>query len=180
MANIVRREPEQGLAMPRTIGWEPMQLMREMLNFDPFRALEAFSSRPMTAWTPQFDVKETPESFVLKADLPGVREEDIDVSLTGNRLMVTGRREDETREEGESYYTYERSYGSFSRSFTLPEGIDPDKVDAELRHGVLTLTLPKREEVKPRKIAVKKGLIEKVKEKLGAGSDKEKSGTPSS
>jgi len=178
MANIMKRDPEQALASQRSASWDPFQVMREMLSGDPFRALDAFPTRALPTWTPHFDVKETPESYVLKADLPGVREEDIDVNLTGNRLVVSGRREDETRDEGDSYYTYERSYGSFTRSFTLPEGIDPDQVRAELAHGVLTLTLPKSEAVKPRKITVKKGLVEKVKEKLGAGSDGDKGEGP--
>jgi HSP20 family protein len=177
MGSLVRRDPEQAFGMPRSAGWEPTQLMREMLSLDPFRALSAFAPRTMTSWTPQFDVKETPDSYVILADLPGMQEADIDISLSGNRLLVSGRREDEAEDEGESYFTYERSYGAFSRSFTLPEGIDSDKAEAVLRHGVLTLTLPKIHEVKPRKIAVKKGIVEKVKEKLGTGGHKGKGGT---
>jgi len=87
---------------------------------------------------------------------PGVREEDLDISLTGNRLTVSGKREEEHREEDDRYYAYERSYGSFSRSFTLPEGGDVDHARADLSNGVLTVTLPKRPEVQPKKIEVKK------------------------
>jgi HSP20 family protein len=170
MANIIKRDPEQALAFPRGAAWEPFQLMREMLNWDPFRALETFAPRTMSTWTPQFDVKETPDSYILRADLPGIAEENLEIQLTGNRLVVSGHREQEERQEGESYYAVERSYGTFTRSFTLPDGVDADRIDAEMKHGVLTLTVPKREEVKPRKIAVKQSLADKVKARLSTGN----------
>jgi HSP20 family protein len=170
MANIVKRDPEQGLGFPRNAAWEPFQLMREMLNWDPFRALDTFAPRAMSTWTPQFDVKETPDSYIIKADLPGIAEEDLEIQMTGNRLIVSGRREHEEQQEGESYYAVERSYGTFTRSFTLPDGVDTERVDAEMKHGVLKLTLPKRDEVKQRKIAVKQSVVEKVKGKLGIGN----------
>jgi HSP20 family protein len=101
-------------------------------------------------------VKETKDAYVFKADLPGIREEDLDISLTGNRLTVSGKREEEKREEDDRFYAYERSYGSFSRSFTLPEGIDVEHAQADLNDGVLTVSVPKKPEVKPKKIEVKK------------------------
>ena len=171
MANLVRREPEQGMAMPRSLPRDPFQLMRQMMNWDPFGTLDVFSQGMPSTWTPQFDVKETPDGYVLKADLPGIEEKDVDINVTGNRLVVSGSREDEGRHEGESYYTYERSYGTFMRSFTLPDGIDSDRVEAELKNGVLTLMIPKRDEVKPRRVPIKKGIVEKVKQKLGVGDD---------
>jgi HSP20 family protein len=89
------------------------------------------------------------------ADLPGIQEKDLDVSLTGNRLTVSGKREEETRREEERFFALERSYGSFSRSFTLPDGVDTDSAQAEMKDGVLTLRLSKKPEVKARKIELK-------------------------
>jgi len=109
------------------------------------------------AFVPTFDVKETKDSFVFRADLPGVKDSDVDISLTGNRLTISGRRQEENKEEGEQFYAYERSYGSFSRSFTLPEGIDAEHVQADLKDGVLTVVLPKKPEVQPKRIALKGG-----------------------
>ena len=85
-----------------------------------------------------------------------MKEEDVHVSLTGNRLTVSGHREQEHREEGDRYYASELSYGSFSRAFTLPDGCDPEHVRAEMKNGVLRIVVPKRPEVQPRKISVAK------------------------
>ena len=101
-------------------------------------------------------MKETKDAYLFKADLPGVKDEDLDISLTGNRLTVSGHREEEKRDEGDRYYAFERSYGTFSRSFTLPEGVDTEHANAELKDGVLTISLSKRPEVKPKKIEVAK------------------------
>ena len=81
----------------------------------------------------------------------------MDVSLSGNRLTVSGKREEEQRNEEENYFCCERSYGSFTRSFTLPDGIDTKKLDAELKDGVLTVTLPKAPEAKPQRVQIKAG-----------------------
>jgi HSP20 family protein len=128
-------------------------MMREMLRWDPGRELEPawFGER---GFVPMFDVKETRDAYVFKADLPGIREEDLDISLTGNRLSISGKREHEQRDEGEQYYAFERSYGTFTRAFTLPDGCDPDHVNAEMKDGVLTLVLPKKPEVQPKRITV--------------------------
>jgi len=122
-------------------------------------------------FSPRFEVKETEHSYVFKADLPGIDEKDLDISLTGNRLTVSGKRESEERQENERFYAYERSYGTFSRSFTLPEGADIDHADADLKSGVLTISLPKRPEHQPRKISLKT-IGEKVKGALGGDKGK--------
>jgi HSP20 family protein len=83
-----------------------------------------------------------------------VKEENIDVSLTGNRLTISGTREEETRDQNDRYHAYERSYGSFARSFSLPEGIDADHIQADMKNGVLSVTLPKRPEIQPRRIGI--------------------------
>jgi HSP20 family protein len=103
-------------------------------------------------FAPRFDVKETKDSFQFKADLPEVSEQDVEISLTGNRLTVSGKREAEEKKEGENYYLLERSWGSFSRSFTLPETADVEKIKAEFKDGILNLSLPKRTESQPRRI----------------------------
>jgi HSP20 family protein len=125
-------------------------LARELLSWDPF-----FSGRRAPAFAPAFEVKETPDSFVLKADLPGVEDTDLDIAVHHGVLTVTGRRGAEQRHDGESYSIYERQFGSFTRSFSLPEVADEDRVEAKLEKGVLTLTIAKKAEAKPRKISLK-------------------------
>ncbi len=136
--------------------FDPFEMVRELMHWDPFRELGVVSSRNLT-FVPSFEVKETKDGYVFKADLPGIKEKDLDISLTGNRLTVSGHREEEKQEEGERYFTYERAYGSFSRSFTLPEGVDAEHVQAELKEGVLTLSVAKKPEVKAKKIELKPG-----------------------
>ena len=126
-------------------------IARELLNWDPF-----FGGRPASAFAPAFEVKETTDSFVLRADIPGVEEKDIDIAVHNGVLTVSGSRAAEERKEGESYALYERQYGSFSRSFALPDMADGDRIDASLRNGVLALTIAKKAEAKPRKIEIKK------------------------
>lgn len=135
----------------RSIARDPYSLARELFGWDPFSG-----TRPVSAFAPAFEVKETNESFVVRADLPGVEEKDLDVSLHAGVLTVSGARQAENRNEGESYAVYERQYGSFSRSFSLPEMADADRIDAKLEGGVLTLTIGKKAEAKPRKISVKR------------------------
>jgi HSP20 family protein len=130
---------------------DPYSLARDLLGWDPF-----FSDRQASAFVPAFEVKETNDSFVLKADLPGVDEKDLDVALHNGVLTVSGSRQSEERKEGESYALYERQYGSFSRSFSLPDMADGERIDAQLVNGVLTLTVAKKAEAKPRKISIKK------------------------
>ena len=133
------------------VRYEPWSLLnrlrRELDQTFEFAAHEA-------SWTPAVDIHEEDKQFVVRADLPGVKQEDLEVSLTGNRLTVSGSREQERREQDEQYYTSERLFGRFSRSFTLPDGADPDRVQADLKDGVLTLSIPKRPEVQPKRITI--------------------------
>ncbi|MCI0571036.1 MAG: Hsp20/alpha crystallin family protein [Myxococcaceae bacterium] len=153
MAELPIRSETGGLTR-RGWEWDPFERMRELMRWDPLQALRQLAPSPAatTAFAPDFDVKETKDSFIFKADLPGVKENDVDISLTGDRLTVTGKREEEKTEEGERFYAYERTFGSFSRSFTLPEGVSAEDVRAEMKNGVLTLTLPKKPEVQTRHI----------------------------
>jgi HSP20 family protein len=134
--------------------WDPFRTMRELMRWDPFQALSAFPSPASATFAPNFEVKETKESFVFTADMPGVAEKDLQVELSENRLSVSGKRESEKTEQNETYYATERSYGTFTRSFVLPEGIDADKAQAQLKNGVLSIAVPKRPGTQPRKIAV--------------------------
>jgi HSP20 family protein len=147
MSLTLRRENDTTPA--RYVTRDPFALARELFGFDPYARSAA------SAFSPTFDVKETPEFFVVRADLPGVEDKDVDVSIHNGVLTITGSRQAEERKEGESFYLYERQFGSFSRSFALPDSADTDKVEAGLRSGVLELRIGKRSEAKPRKIAVK-------------------------
>src|SRR5437588_593257 len=115
MSNLIRKNEQQQLMPP---SWEPLRLMRDLMGFDPFAEMfpTVNRSEAMT-FAPRFEVKETKDAYLFKADLPGIEEKDVDITLTGNRVTVSGQREAEQREESDRYYAYERSYGSFSRSF---------------------------------------------------------------
>jgi HSP20 family protein len=102
-------------------------------------------------------VYETGDSIVLKADLPEVNKEEVDISVQGNVLTIRGERKRQQEVKEQNYYRTERSYGTFARTFTLPPTVDAEKIAAEFTGGVLTLTLPKREESKPKQIRVKVG-----------------------
>ena len=130
---------------------DPYSLARELLGWDPF-----FTGRPASAFSPAFEVKETNDSFVLRADVPGVEEKDLDVAVHNGTLTVSGHRSAEERREGESYALYERQYGSFTRTFALPDMADGERIEAKLVNGVLTLTIAKKAEAKPRRISITK------------------------
>ncbi len=152
MADITRREG----SIPRRER-DPFSQMQEMMSWDPFEAMTQLlggSRGALPTFVPAFEVKETKDAFIFKADLPGVQENNLDISLTGDRLVVSGKRESEQREENERYFAFERSFGTFSRAFTLPEGVDSEHIAAELKDGVLHLTLPKKPEVQPKRIKV--------------------------
>jgi HSP20 family protein len=163
MPSLIRRNQGHETAPATGAAWDPFRVMRDMLRWDPFRELEGAAGGDYGIFAPSFDVKETKEGYVFRADLPGVREEDLEISLTGNRLAISGHREQEKREQGDTYYASERSYGAFSRAFTLPEGTDADNVKAELKNGVLQVIVPKKPEVQPRKITIAKEEAGKAK-----------------
>jgi HSP20 family protein len=157
MANIVRRQEGTPMVTRGNV-IDPFDVMREMLSLDPLRALfgtGAMREMPMATFLPQFEVRETKDAYVFKGDLPGVRDEDLDITMAQNRLTISGKREMEHRDEQDRYYAYERSYGSFTRTFTLPTDVDESHVEAELRDGVLTLRIPKSPEQQPKKVQVK-------------------------
>lgn len=148
--------------------------MNPMRTLDTFRELENMSDRlnrfltrqsPANArgqqesmaladWAPAVDVIETEAEFQIRAELPGVEKSGVKLSVEDRILMISGRREQEKEERGKRYHKVERAYGSFARSFTLPDTVDDQKVTAEFKNGVLTVRLPKSEKARPKSIEV--------------------------
>lgn len=157
MANLTVRRNENTNAPIAAREYDPFRMMRDWMKYDPFQEIAPMIpgfNRP-AIFSPAFDVKETKDAYLFKADVPAVKESDLDVTLTGNRLTISGTRQNEKTEESDTYYAWECGYGAFSRSFTLPDGIDPDHVHADLKAGVLTVAVPKLPETKGKKIEVK-------------------------
>lgn len=149
------------------IRWEPareisslQQEMNRLFNsfFEPV-ASAGSAANGVTArrWIPAMDLVETDDHFVLRADLPGMSQDDVDLSLEDNVLTVSGERKAEHEERREGYYRVERASGAFSRSLTLPEGVDGDAITATFDKGVLEVRIPKPEERKPRKVQIQVG-----------------------
>ena len=142
------------------VRWEPFRdLVSAQRDFDRlFR--EAFSPQlgetelSTRSWAPPVDIFETEDAIVLKAELPGVDPKDVEVRVEDNNLYLKGERNYEKEVKEQNYHRIERSYGSFARSFSLPNSIDAEKVKAEYKDGLLTLTMPKREETKPKTIKI--------------------------
>jgi HSP20 family protein len=163
MANLVKRENrEVARSASPEYRLDPFRMMDALLRWDPFRGDRGGFNQNLD-FIPGFDVKEIKDAFVIRADLPGVKDEDVQVSLSGNLLTISGKREEEHREQGETYYAMERSYGNFARSFTMPDGVDGASVTADLKNGVLTVQIPKKLEAQPRRIAIGKGGETKAK-----------------
>jgi HSP20 family protein len=145
-----------------------------LVRWDPFRELEDVSdrlnrifARPATRtangketmtvadWLPSVDISETEGEYQIKAEIPDVKKEDVKVTVEDGVLTIQGERKHEVEEKGKKYHRIERSYGSFVRTFSLPDVIEADKVKAEFKDGVLNLHLPKSEKAKPKSIEVK-------------------------
>jgi HSP20 family protein len=150
--------------------WNPVRVSP---SWDPFRELEEMQSRlaslfgrrlpfpgsreepfGLTEWTPPVDIAEDDKEYTIQAELPGVNKEDVKVTVEGG-FSITGERKSEKEEKDKKYHRIERSYGSFIRSFTLPEGTSTDKIGAEFKDGILRLHLPKDEKAKPKTVDVK-------------------------
>lgn len=147
-----------------------------LVRWDPFRELEDMSDRlnrmfgrpvarpesgkeaiTVADWIPAVDISETDAEYLIKAELPEVKKEDVKVTVQHGVLTIHGERKHEKDEKGKRYHRVERSYGSFTRSFTLPDEVDETKVRAEYKDGMLHLHLPKSEKAKPKAIDVKLG-----------------------
>lgn len=144
-----------------------------LVRWDPFRELEEVSdrlnrmfARPAAArtngketmivadWAPSVDISETEGEYQIKAEIPDVKKEDVEVTVEDGVLTIQGERKHEKEEKGKKFHRIERSYGSFVRTFSLPDVIDEEKVKAEFKDGVLNLHLPKSEKAKPKAIEV--------------------------
>ncbi|MCD6521223.1 Hsp20/alpha crystallin family protein [Candidatus Calescamantes bacterium] len=141
--------------------WSPL---REIMQFrdEIDRLFEDFFSpwtvrrrrRQEVTWLPDVDVYEDENNVIVEAELPGLKGDEVDISITGNTLTIKGEKKQEKEEKGRNYYIVERSYGSFARSIELPAEVEPDKAKATMRNGVLKVTIPKAPEAKPKQIKV--------------------------
>jgi len=177
MAEPVTKLPirqEKAKASPSLPAWQPFESLRDEIDhlFDdfgrglwqPFRrslfaAEPLFRRGPMQGTMPVVDVVESEKAYEITAELPGMDEKNIEVKVADGILTIKGEKQEEKEEKKRGYYLQERHFGSFERSFEVPESVDPDKIDATFKNGVLTLTLPKKAEAqKPsKKIDVKAG-----------------------
>jgi HSP20 family protein len=142
------------------VRWEPLRelnsLQSEMnrLFNTVFEPPSGASGNVLRRWMPAMDLVESGDQFVLRADLPGMSEEDVNIEFEDGTLTVSGERKAEHEERDEGFHRVERSFGAFSRSLTLPQGIDADAVTASFDRGVLEIRVPKPEQRKPRRIAI--------------------------
>lgn len=139
--------------------WDPFQnlaTLQDQVNrlFENPPAGRRAENSNLTAWAPAVDVYETENELVIKADLPDISEKDLDVRVENNLLTIRGERKLEQKVNEDNYLRIERTYGSFSRSFSLPTTVDTESIQAEYKNGVLTVQLPKRAESKPRQVKV--------------------------
>ncbi len=148
MTNITRWDPFRSVST--------LQEQVSRLFEDSFFRTRADESS-LSAWTPSVDIYEDGDQLVIKADLPDVNEKDIDIRLENDTLSIRRERKFEKKVSEENYLRVERAYGTFCRSFALPSTVNAEQINAEYRNGVLTVTLPKREESKPRQIKVTAG-----------------------
>jgi HSP20 family protein len=145
------------------VRWEPLRELGSLQNEMNRLFNTVFDTPPpgnggtMRRWMPAMDLIETDEHFVLRADLPGLDEDDIKIEIEDGTLTVSGERKAEHESKAEGYYRVERAFGAFSRSLALPKGIDPEGVSANFDRGVLEVRIPKPEERKPRRIEISGG-----------------------
>jgi HSP20 family protein len=134
------------------VRWEPLRL--QSLFNTVFDAPSPSNGGALRRWMPAMDLVESDDRFVLRADLPGLTEDDIRIEFEDRTLTISGERKSEHEENGNGYHRVERAFGSFSRSLTLPQGVDPEAVTASFDRGVLEVSIPKPEARKPRRIEI--------------------------
>jgi len=166
MANVTVRRNQGGGGGMIAEGNDPFRMVRESMRRmqdlfrDPSFEIDPIGFMEMgrlQAYAPDFEVRERQDGLVFTADVPGVKEEDLEITVVGNRLRISGKREFEQESRADTWYAAERSYGNFTRTFILPEGCDTDKVYANLANGVLTIELGKRSESQPRRVQLGAG-----------------------
>lgn len=143
------------------VRWDPFREM-ETLHGEIERLFDQALGRPLlrgeergAAWMPNVDIHEDKDGINISADLPGMTQKDVQVNIDNNVLTLSGERKLDREDKRDNYHRIERFYGKFSRSFSLPNTVDTDKVEAHMENGVLRIHLPKREEAKPRQIEIK-------------------------
>jgi len=145
------------------IRWNPVRSLDNIQDevsrvFDSFFDARAYAGRSADrGWDPDVDIVEDKDKVLVKIDLPGIEKDDIKVSVEENILTIKGERKDEKEEQDKSYHRVERVYGSFCRSFSLPSMVDAQSIKANYKNGVLSIDLPKAEEVKPKEIPINVG-----------------------
>lgn len=142
------------------IRWEPARELTT-LQTEMNRLFSSFFDTPTTGatngvrrWVPAMDLVESGDHFVLRADLPGLAEEDVRIEVEDRVLTISGERKDAAEERKDGYYRVERAFGTFARSLTLPEGVDADAITAQFERGVLEIQIPKPEQVKPKRVEI--------------------------
>jgi HSP20 family protein len=154
---LARWEPFGGIRRRGDVFGELTRMQDEMNRFfDDFFG-EQRRGLAEGAWLPSVDVSETDSELMVRAELPGMSHEDIEINVQDNILTLKGEKKQEKKEEKENFHRLERSYGGFSRSFSLPAGVKPDDIKATFKDGVLQVTMPKAEEAKAKKIAITAG-----------------------
>ncbi len=149
------RQERSSANVPATLDWAD-RLFSELMPSRLFREMMPTSLwREQGAILPAFDISEADDHFKVRADLPGIDAQNIDISLSGNVLTISGEKQDERTEEKENYFYSERQFGSFSRSFTLPSDVKEEGIEATYKDGVLQVTVPKSETIQRKKIEVK-------------------------
>jgi HSP20 family protein len=147
------------------VRWDPAReldsIQGEMNRlFDGFFGTTTRNGASLRRWIPAMDLVETGDELVLRADLPGMSEDDVAIEIKDSVLTVSGERRSEHEEQDESFYRAERAFGSFSRSLTLPQGVDPDAVSAKFADGVLEVRVPKPQERHPHRVQIGDGAVE--------------------
>jgi HSP20 family protein len=144
------------------VRWEPLRELNSLQSemnrlFSTFFDVPGDAGGSYRRWIPAMDLVETEDAFVLRADLPGLSQEDVSIEFEDNVLTISGERKAEREDKREGFYRVERAFGSFSRALTLPEGIDVDGVRASFDRGVLEVRIPKPEERRPRRVQINVG-----------------------
>ena len=153
------------------VRWDPVREL-DSLQSDMNRLFDGFFSGRLgnggstRRWIPAMDLVETDDHLVLRADLPGMDEDDLEIEVKDGALTISGERKAEHEEKTEGFYRVERAFGSFSRSLSLPDGIDAEKVSANFDRGVLEVKIPKPERTKPHRVQIGSGTVE------GSGTEK--------
>jgi len=157
------------------IRWEPVAELNTIQN-EMNRLFNNFFDQPAQAtrgnnttrrWLPAMDLVETPDHYLLRADLPGLSDADVTVQFEANVLTISGERRIEHEDQPQGYYRLERGFGSFSRSLTLPDGVDPESINAHFDRGVLEVSIPKPEQKKPKTVQIKLGATDDAAIELG-------------